>query len=86
MKKHRAPLVAALVSACLFVPSAAAPAGVTTTPRAAGRDTTGSSLETAAAKAGNTGRAVAMSKIGLWFALAATQHAIILDNNEAAAV
>jgi hypothetical protein len=46
----------------------------------------GSSLETAAAKAGQTGRAVAMSLIGLAFAVAATVLAFRRDFKEAAGV
>jgi hypothetical protein len=46
----------------------------------------GSSLESAAAKAGDTGRAVAMSLIGLAFAVAATVLAFRRDFKEAAGV
>ncbi len=46
----------------------------------------GSSLESAAAKAGNTGRAVAMSLIGLAFSVAATVLAFRRDFKEAAGV
>jgi len=46
----------------------------------------GSSLESAAAKAGNTGRAVAMSLIGLAFAVAGTVLAFRRDFKEAAGV
>ncbi|HEX4435772.1 MAG TPA: hypothetical protein VH061_03150 [Solirubrobacteraceae bacterium] len=46
----------------------------------------GSSLEDAAAKAGNTGRAVAMSLIGLALAVAATVLAFRRDFKEAAGV
>jgi hypothetical protein len=46
----------------------------------------GSSLESAAAKAGQTGRAVAMSLIGLAFAVAATVLAFRRDFKEAAGV
>lgn len=59
------------------------PAGV---PRAAEQPSGGSSLEAAAAKAGNTGRAVAMSLIGLAFAVAGTVLAFRRDFKEAAAV
>jgi glucose uptake protein GlcU len=59
------------------------PAGV---PRAAEQQSGGSSLEAAAAKAGNTGRAVAMSLIGLAFAVAGTVLAFRRDFKEAAAV
>ena len=46
----------------------------------------GSSLEAAAAKAGDTGRAVAMSLIGLAFAVSATVLAFRRDFKEAAGV
>jgi hypothetical protein len=46
----------------------------------------GTSLESAAAKAGETGRAVAMSLIGLAFAVAATVLAFRRDFKEAAGV
>lgn len=46
----------------------------------------GSTLESAAAKAGATGRAVAMSLIGLAFAVAATVLAFRRDFKEAAGV
>jgi hypothetical protein len=47
---------------------------------------TGASLESAAARAGDTGRAVAMSLIGLAFAVAATVLAFRRDFKEAAGV
>jgi hypothetical protein len=53
---------------------------------AAAGERTGSSLESAAAKAGSTGRAVAMSLIGLAFAVAATVLAFRRDFKEAAGV
>lgn len=49
-------------------------------------ETGGSSLESAAAKAGSTGRAVAMSLIGLAFAVAATVLAFRRDFKEAVGV
>jgi hypothetical protein len=52
----------------------------------AGQGAGGSSLEAAAAKAGNTGRAVAMSLIGLAFAVAGTVLAFRRDFKEAAGV
>ncbi|HWX98032.1 MAG TPA: hypothetical protein VNZ01_14415 [Solirubrobacteraceae bacterium] len=55
-------------------------------PRAVEQQSGGSSLESAAAKAGNTGRAVAMSLIGLAFAVAGTVLAFRRDFKEAAAV
>jgi hypothetical protein len=85
-------LILLLTSACLAVSSAAAAAAVSTTGGAASAPTVtagesgGSSLEAAAAKAGNTGRAVAMSLIGLAFAVAATVLAFRRDFKEAAGV
>ena len=84
-------LVIALL-AC--VPTATTPAaataavsspGATAAPPAATPEG-GSSLESAAAKAGNTGRAVAMSLIGLAFSVAATVLAFRRDFKEAAGV
>ena len=63
---------------------ASRPVGAQQASPAAGR--TGSSLESAAAKAGDTGRAVAMSLIGLAFAVAATVLAFRRDFKEAAGV
>ena len=54
--------------------------------RAVAPERGGSSLEAAATKAGNTGRAVAMSLIGLAFAIAATVLAFRRDFKEAAGV
>jgi hypothetical protein len=54
--------------------------------QAAASEPHGSSLESAAAKAGTTGRAVAMSLIGLAFAVAATVLAFRRDFKEAAGV
>ncbi len=92
-KSHPHPLVLALLAcACIAAWPAAACAAVTTTnpsvagaPPAAG-ESGGSSLEAAAAKAGSTGRAVAMSLIGLAFAVAATVLAFRRDFKEAAGV
>jgi hypothetical protein len=61
-------------------------ASATGASRAAPPEHEGSSLESAAAKAGNTGRAVAMSLIGLAFAVAATVLAFRRDFKEAAGV
>jgi hypothetical protein len=60
--------------------------GAAGAPPAAAPENGGSSLETAAAKAGSTGRAVAMSLIGLAFAVAATVLAFRRDFKEAAGV
>jgi hypothetical protein len=90
--KHRRPLLAAaMLGACLMLPCSAAGAGVSTTRAApiaptASSESGGSSLESAAAKAGDTGRAVAMSLIGLGFAVAATVLAFRRDFKEAAGV
>ena len=62
-----------------------APRAVSARPAAA-PEGGGSSLEAAASKAGNTGRAVAMSLIGLAFAIAATVLAFRRDFKEAAGV
>ncbi len=74
-----------------IVAPAYAEAAVEGSPAATAQSTTsaepkGSSLEAAAAKAGSTGRAVAMSLIGLAFAVAATVLAFRRDFKEAAGV
>jgi len=88
--KYRLPaVVVAIVLACAALAPAAAVAAVGTSPavpRGASGEATGTSLESAAAKAGNTGRAVAMSLIGLGFAVAATVLAFRRDFKEAAGV
>jgi hypothetical protein len=63
-----------------------APSQVSTARPSPAQGQPGSSLESAAAKAGNTGRAVAMSLIGLAFAVAATVLAFRRDFKEAAGV
>jgi hypothetical protein len=92
-QSHPHPLVLVLLAcACLFAwPGTACAAVATTDPSAAGAppaagESGGSSLEAAAAKAGSTGRAVAMSLIGLAFAVAATVLAFRRDFKEAAGV
>jgi hypothetical protein len=88
----RAAGVLALVAcACMIVAPVAASAAVESPPlantqQAAASEPKGSSLESAAAKAGQTGRAVAMSLIGLAFAVAATVLAFRRDFKEAAGV
>jgi hypothetical protein len=87
----RARTGAMLLSACLLVAPASARAAVksaagTGAARAASPETGGSSLEAAAAKAGSTGRSVAMSLIGLALAVAATVLAFRRDFKEAAGV
>ena len=84
-------IVALLACGCAACAPATVLAAVTSTnaaaaPPAAVPESGGSSLETAAAKAGSTGRAVAMSLIGLAFAVAATVLAFRRDFKEAAGV
>jgi hypothetical protein len=86
-------VIAALLLACLCsaVGAASATAAVKAgEPHAAARpqasEQEGGSLESAAAKAGSTGRAVAMSLIGLALAVAGTVLAFRRDFKEAAAV
>jgi hypothetical protein len=84
-------LLALLACACLLLAPTASRAAVESsptanTPQAAATEPKGSSLESAAAKAGQTGRAVAMSLIGLAFAVAATVLAFRRDFKEAAGV
>jgi hypothetical protein len=84
-------IVALLACGCAAYAPATAPGAVTSTnaaaaPPAAAPESGGSSLEAAAAKAGSTGRAVAMSLIGLAFAVAATVLAFRRDFKEAAGV
>jgi hypothetical protein len=75
---------------CAFAPVPAKAAvirgGTSAAARAGGSEHAASSLESAAARAGNTGRAVAMSLIGLAFAVAATVLAFRRDFKEAAGV
>jgi sulfite exporter TauE/SafE len=84
-------LVALLVCVCAACTPVVADAAVTAPSSSegspsAGSEGGGSSLESAAAKAGNTGRAVAMSLIGLAFAVAGTVLAFRRDFKEAAGV
>jgi hypothetical protein len=84
-------IVLLLACANLTIAPAAANAAVAGAPlvstqRAPTSEQKGSSLESAAAKAGDTGRAVAMSLIGLAFAVAATVLAFRRDFKEAAGV
>jgi nucleoid-associated protein YgaU len=86
------PRIAALVvCACIAPAPASASAAVASSnpagaPRALAAEPGASSLESAAAKAGNAGRAVAMSLIGLAFAVAGTVLAFRRDFKEAAGV
>ncbi|HST34822.1 MAG TPA: hypothetical protein VLJ80_15025 [Solirubrobacteraceae bacterium] len=80
------------IVACLISTLAPAAGSAAVSSRAGGSERVqkpggeGSSLEAAAAKAGATGRAVAMSLIGLAFAVAATVLAFRRDFKEAAGV
>jgi hypothetical protein len=94
-RRRRAPVLIAVVLLFTGASTAIAPAPVRAAvvssapagaPRPAEQQSGGSSLESAAAKAGNTGRAVAMSLIGLAFAVAGTVLAFRRDFKEAAAV
>src|SRR5262249_34157656 len=82
---------ALLVFAWIILLPAPASAAVETSRAVSSRqapraEPSGGSLESAAARAGNTGRAVAMSLIGLAFAVAATVLAFRRDFKEAAGV
>lgn len=84
-------ILAVLVFASATAAPAIAHAAVATSSSSAGTpapagESGGSSLESAAAKAGDTGRTVAMSLIGLAFAVAATVLAFKRDFKEAAGV
>ncbi len=77
------------VSALVAVPASACASIAVSTPTGAQTQSggqEGASLESAAAKAGDTGRAVAMSLIGLAFAVAAIVLAFRRDFKEAAGV
>jgi hypothetical protein len=91
----RARAILLLAGVCLVATAPAAQAAIAApslgpnlagAQRAATTERTGSSLEAAAAKAGSTGRAVAMSLIGLAFAVAAIVLAFKRDFKEAAGV
>jgi hypothetical protein len=93
MKSRLLQGVVVLLLACAFValaPACALAAVDSGAASSASNASTGehgaSSLESAAAKAGATGRAVAMSLIGLAFAVAATVLAFRRDFKEAAGV
>jgi hypothetical protein len=88
---RRCAALAALLVCLVFTPTSAALAvvvqsGSRPTTAAPSGERGASSLEAAANKAGNTGRAVAMSLIGLAFALAAIVLAFRRDFKEAAGV
>ena len=87
--KYRSASVALLASTFLVLTPAVAPAAVGSPappPTKAAGGSSGASLESAAARAGDTGRAVAMSLIGLGFAVAATVLVFRRDFKEAAGV
>jgi hypothetical protein len=92
MSNHRLGLLMAMLLAFVAMTSSTAgaavlgadPAGAQQQPQQSEQGA--SSLESAAAKAGSTGRAVAMSLIGLAFAVAATVLAFRRDFKEAAGV
>jgi len=89
--RARARAIVLLAGVCLLAGPAGARAAIATpsspgVQRTAGSEKSGSSLESAAAKAGSTGRAVAMSLIGLAFAVAAIVLSFKRDFKEAAGV
>jgi hypothetical protein len=92
-RRGRAAMVVALLAAgctgfALSGPAAAQAAVGSATPEqgAAGSSEAGGTLESAASKAGSTGRKVAMSLIGLAFAIAGIVLAFRRDFKEAAGV
>jgi len=91
LTRAAASLLVLVVCGSILIPAAVSSAAVDgSTPgdtlQSTPSEATGGSLEAAAAKAGNTGRAVAMSLIGLAFAVAATVLAFRRDFKEAAGV
>ncbi len=92
MRRARASAVAVVSLACgacvLASPAAAAVSSrsIAAPERVAASEKSGSSLEAAASRAGATGRTVAMSLIGLAFAIAATVLAFRRDFKEAVGV
>ena len=91
MNNHRLCLLTTALLASIAMMATTAHAAVVGTGPATGQqqqpnEQGASSLEAAAAKAGSTGRAVAMSLIGLAFAVAATVLAFRRDFKEAAGV
>jgi hypothetical protein len=81
-----APAAVPIARAAIANPSIASGAGSGASQQSATSEGTGSSLQSAAAKAGSTGRTVAMSLIGLAFAVAAIVLAFKRDFREAAGV
>jgi hypothetical protein len=93
--RARARAIVLLAGMCFLAGAPAAQAAIATptivssqsnTQQSGGGENTTSSLESAAAKAGSTGRTVAMSLIGLAFAVAAIVLAFKRDFKEAAGV
>jgi glucose uptake protein GlcU len=92
--RARARAIVLLAGVCFLAGAPAAQAITTPTivspqsssQQSAGSESSGSTLESAAAKAGSTGRTVAMSLIGLAFAVAAIVLAFKRDFKEAAGV
>ncbi len=81
-----APIAARAAVASSSVPGAGSGSGGSAGGSSAGGTSEGSTLEAAASKAGATGRKVAMSLIGLAFAVAGTVLAFRRDFKEAAGV
>ena len=81
-----APIAARAAVASSSVPGAGSGSGGSAGGSSAGGSSEGSTLEAAASKAGSTGRKVAMSLIGLAFAVAGTVLAFRRDFKEAAGV
>jgi hypothetical protein len=77
---------APVAQAAIITPSSTSTSSSTTSTQSGTKEAAGSSLESAAAKAGSTGRTVAMSLIGLAFAVAAIVLAFKRDFKEAAGV
>jgi hypothetical protein len=75
-----------LASAPVLAQAAVTASGAPSAPQAVPSEKAGASLESAAAKAGNTARTVAMSLIGLALAIASIVLAFRRDFKEAAGV
>jgi hypothetical protein len=86
LRRAIAPLALAAALALAPVASAAVTGAGAAAVRSAPGERASGSLESAAARAGETGRAVAMSLIGLAFAIAGTVLAFRRDFKEAAGV
>jgi hypothetical protein len=77
---------APVAQAAIITPSSTSGSSSATSTQSGTSEASGGSLESAAAKAGSTGRTVAMSLIGLAFAVAAIVLAFKRDFREAAGV